>query len=92
MEPAMYLTILVFAVGGCHLVTRLLAFAARLRGSSTTQTVSPVRGDWYMFFHCSDLTGKTNAEPKKSDGRRRDRDVFTKKAVQKRQYRQISPR
>ncbi|MFT5698505.1 MAG: hypothetical protein ACI8ZB_001360 [Desulforhopalus sp.] len=74
MEPRIYLTALVLAVGGLHLVCRLVDVVSRFHAASSrartgTHKAAVKRDDWYMFFHCSDLTGdkKETVHPKRTE-------------------------
>jgi hypothetical protein len=71
MVPGIYLTELVLAVCVLHLVWRLRKAIRRFRASSVrTQRAASKsavqRDDWYMFFHCSDLTGEKKKPSNKS--------------------------
>lgn len=62
MEPGIYLTTLVFSVAALHLINKAATFVIRYRAASSNKarevSKAPAhRGDWYMFFHQSDLTG-----------------------------------
>lgn len=64
MEPAMYMTGMVLAVGALHLVTRVVTYVSRYHaasksGRAKSKKVPVHRDDWYMFFHRSDLTGES---------------------------------
>lgn len=88
MEPGIYLTALVLAVGVLHLVGKLAESVSHFHAASgKTQPgadkATEHRDDWYMFFHCSDLTGVTkekahkkraNSETGSSQGTRQRRD------------------
>jgi hypothetical protein len=68
MEPGMYMTGIVFAIGALHLVTRVVTYVSRYYAESASVQArakkAPVqRDDWYMFFHRSQLTG----EPEKNN-------------------------
>lgn len=60
MEPGFYLTALVFAVAALHLITRGVSLFHRNTKVSRPgmDKSANKRSDWYMFFHCSDLTGE----------------------------------
>lgn len=62
MEPGLYFTALVITIGALHLVLRAAASIGKMLKQSGlrqnhTKRKSQKRGDWYVFFHCSDLTG-----------------------------------
>lgn len=64
MEPGIYLTGMVFAIGALHLITRLVTYvshyyAASAMGQARSQKAPVHRDDWYVFFHRSDLTGES---------------------------------
>ena len=72
MESGIYLTGMVFAIGALHLITRLVTYVSRYYaasgiGQARSQKAPVRRGDWYVFFHRSDLTGES--EEKKSNMR-----------------------
>ncbi|BHH82436.1 hypothetical protein [Desulforhopalus sp. 52FAK] len=64
MEPGFYLTALVFAVAILHLITRgVVSFRHHFKAlSPTSSKAQNKRSDWYMFFHCSALTGETQEQ------------------------------
>jgi hypothetical protein len=69
MEPGIYFTTLVFAVGALHLLSKVVAYvtgylaASGLRPDKSSR-VPAHRDDWYMFFHRSDLTGEPEKKTK----------------------------
>lgn len=72
MEPGVYFATLVFAVAALHLIARGVNSFRRTFKSSQPGSGKKVtkRSDWYMFFHCSDLTGeKTQPTLPKTNGR-----------------------
>jgi hypothetical protein len=76
MEPGIYLTGMVFAVGVLHLATRLVTYVSRYYAASAFGQAgskkAPVhRDDWYVFFHRSDLTGESESSTAISRGDRR---------------------
>ena len=67
METGIYLTGMVFVIAALHLITRLGNHVSRYYAASNKRqarsTKAPVRrGDWYMFFRCSDLTGESEGK------------------------------
>ena len=71
MEPAIYFTIFVLAIGVLQLICNVKSYISKfvatdqqLRASTTSQPTK--RDDWYMFFHRSDVTGKVH-HTKKND-------------------------
>lgn len=67
MEPGIYLTALVFGIGALHLVNQFASSIGKLlnsaeRNQAWTDRSQPRRDDWYVFFHCSDLIGKTDRD------------------------------
>lgn len=82
MEPGFYLTILVFAVAALHLVAQ--GIDAYRRSGKTAIKAKPItpakRSDWYMFFHCSALTGETKEKAVASE---QNRDISTNKGASK---------
>jgi len=80
MEPRIYLTALVLAVGVLHLVWKLVDvvksyYAASGRKGLITQKAAVKRDDWYMFFYCSDLTG---VKKKNGDQRANNKTSYSK--------------
>lgn len=79
MEPGMYFVWLVMGIGALHLVWNLAAYVSRFQSASEVRRTDSEgkivsRDDWYMFFHCSDLTGQIagnqrNKTVPKSSGR-----------------------
>lgn len=72
MEPGIYLTALVFAVAGLHLLNKTITHVSKFLAASgmmkneSASNVPTYRDDWYMFFHRSDLTGEPKKTMKKS--------------------------
>lgn len=61
MEYQLLFPLFVFTMAGIDLIAR----AARYLGGERRDT-SPSAGrrdDWYVFFHCRDLTGKREIDP-----------------------------
>lgn len=69
MEPGFYLTTLVFAVAALHLVSRGIdAYRRNVKTAAKAKSKTPKkRSDWYMFFHCSALTGETKEKTVRSE-------------------------
>ncbi|GAB6192976.1 hypothetical protein [Desulfocastanea catecholica] len=67
MEPSIVFAEFIIGVGALHLVGRTSEQVAKWwtkgrsdRGQvSRNSTKKVVRGDWYVFFSCADLLGKT---------------------------------
>lgn len=75
MELSQSFTGLVFLVSAIHLAETFgRAFWARPMHIEKDCKSYPaqVRDDWYLFFHCSDLTGSTTSRPKKNNQRTSD--------------------
>lgn len=64
MESGFYLTALVFAVAILHLITRGVdSFRHHFKAlNPNSSKAENKRSDWYMFFHCSALTGETQEQ------------------------------
>ena len=91
MEPGFYFTALVIGTGAFHLVSQIADHISKtMHSKSDKQNLSakkaPKRDDWYVFFNCSDLTGKQEdthinypgkQQNKKSSSRRRRADKRT---------------
>lgn len=76
MEPRIYLTGMVFAIGVLHLATRLVTYVSRYYatsafGQARSKKSLVHRGDWYVFFHRSDLTGESEESTSNKRGERR---------------------
>jgi len=76
MSTGIVLIGLIAAVSLMHLTANTIQAVARLRGRQSldqrqTMAAKGERGDWYVFFHCSDLTGKETAKtmPKRNEQR-----------------------
>jgi hypothetical protein len=62
MSSSIVLIGLIAAVALMHLTANTVHALARLRGGQPqVMAAGGKRGDWYMFFHCSDLTGRETA-------------------------------
>jgi len=67
---------LVATVSLMHLAVNTAHALTRLRGHRSleqrqTMAAGGARGDWYVFFHCSDLTGKGMAKKMPEQNERR---------------------
>jgi hypothetical protein len=70
MEPGIYFTALVFAVGALHLLSKVVAHVTGYLAASglrpdKSKRLPAHRDDWYVFFHRSDLTGESQKKTKK---------------------------
>jgi len=57
MESGFYFTALIIGIGAFHLISQVVDhFGKHMHAKSNIK--KQTRDDWYVFFHCSDLTGK----------------------------------
>ncbi|WP_028580946.1 hypothetical protein [Desulfogranum japonicum] len=69
MEPIQYFAVVVAAVGALHLLSVCTKYASRQntekkKSVDKAEGIDSRRDDWYVFFHCAQLTGRQSVPNK----------------------------